>query len=497
MYIIRNAWKSIKRNKGRNILIGIILVVIACTCTISLAIKTSADSLIKSYKAAYKAEASIGFDRKEMMESFDLSDDSSREDMKEQFSEIEQITVEDAQNYGDSQYVTSYYYTNSISLNSNSLEAATSDFGGQDSEGMSGGAKEEKKEDTGDFTLTGYSSADSMEEFIDGSYTMSETSDDAWEQIFDGNYCFINEELAELNEIEIGDTIRFVSPQDEDIKFSYQVVGIFKENSSEEASNGGFQMFSNSANTIITNAAAVSAAADKDTDLVQQVTPHYFLTSLEDAEAFEEELYSKGLDESFSVTTNEDQVENATSAISNISGFAVMFLVIILAIGAVILFVINMLNVRERKYEIGVLRTIGMKKTKLAAQFVSELLIITICALIVGGGIGACLSKPVGNFLLKSEISQSQENRNDMAANFGGESQEKRGGNRGGAPNLDFGSMQGSVNVEEFDSIDAVVNIKVIGILFAIGLALTLVSSFAAIFSIQRFSPLKILQERS
>ena len=30
MYLLKNAWLSITRNKGRNILIGIIIVVIAC-----------------------------------------------------------------------------------------------------------------------------------------------------------------------------------------------------------------------------------------------------------------------------------------------------------------------------------------------------------------------------------------------------------------------------------------------------------------------------------
>lgn len=38
MYILKNAWISITRNKGRNILMGIIILVIACATTISLAI---------------------------------------------------------------------------------------------------------------------------------------------------------------------------------------------------------------------------------------------------------------------------------------------------------------------------------------------------------------------------------------------------------------------------------------------------------------------------
>ena len=76
-------------------------------------------------------------------------------------------------------------------------------------------------------------------------------------------------------------------------------------------------------------------------------------------------------------STNLDQVESATSSISNVKTFATTFLIITLSIGAVVLFVINLINVRERKYEIGVLRTIGMKKSTLTGQFLIELLIVS------------------------------------------------------------------------------------------------------------------------
>ena len=42
MYIIKNAWKSISRSKGRNILIGIIVAVIAISSCIGLSIRNAA-----------------------------------------------------------------------------------------------------------------------------------------------------------------------------------------------------------------------------------------------------------------------------------------------------------------------------------------------------------------------------------------------------------------------------------------------------------------------
>ena len=71
MFIFKNAWISIKRNKGRNILIGIIILIIACACTITLAIKNTAVDLIDSYKSAYDKEVTISFDRSNMMKDSD------------------------------------------------------------------------------------------------------------------------------------------------------------------------------------------------------------------------------------------------------------------------------------------------------------------------------------------------------------------------------------------------------------------------------------------
>lgn len=50
MYILKNAITSIKRNKGRNLLIGLIIMVISVAVTVTLAINNIATSLIKTYK---------------------------------------------------------------------------------------------------------------------------------------------------------------------------------------------------------------------------------------------------------------------------------------------------------------------------------------------------------------------------------------------------------------------------------------------------------------
>ena len=115
MYILKNAWKNITRNKGRNILIGIIIVVIAAASSITLAIRESANDIVKAYQEKNKIEATIGMDRNSLMNML-RQDNASQEDMINAFNKIEGVTVEEIDKYGESDYVSDYYYTYDLFL---------------------------------------------------------------------------------------------------------------------------------------------------------------------------------------------------------------------------------------------------------------------------------------------------------------------------------------------------------------------------------------------
>lgn len=490
MYILKNAWISIMRNKGRNVLIGIIVLVISCVTTISLAIVNSSNSLIESYQEQYEIIATIGINRENMRSEmkFDRNSESDEEieekkdNMNDIFANASNISVEDIEKYGDSDYVKSYYYTMSIGVNSDDIEKASlissdSNNGMMDDLGGRGDKKNFTNMDSSDFTLLGYSSIDSMEEFISGKYSITEGK-----VLLDGSSCIINSELALLNNISVGDEITFVDINEEE-SITLEVVGIYEETSNDTSNQMG--MFTSSVNTIITSTNAVNDFVEDNDDISVTITPTFILTGKDVIENFEEELQEKGLSEYLALSTNLDQAENATSTISNVANFASTFLFLTLLIGAIVLFVINMINIRERKYEIGVLRTIGMKKILLSLQFMTELLIVSIFALLIGAGIGASLSVNVSNKLLENEISSSSEQKDEVNKNFG-EMNDKG-----------FDKVSGIVEVQAYDSINAVVDAKVLIELIGIGILLTIISSSCTMISIQRFSPLSILKERS
>ena len=277
------------------------------------------------------------------------------------------------------------------------------------------------------------------------------------------------------------------------------------------------------------------------TALSGQISHSFVFSGLDKYESFCEELAAKEGMKNYTVTSadlsdytrtvNEiestmSQLETAISnydyterlvPIQNLSKFASTLFWVVLAIGALILIVINVFNIRERKYEVGVLTAIGIKKGKVAMQFVTELLCVTMIAIVIGAGAGAAASVPVANYLLSDRIEQVQET-DALAKQQEEEAAQNQNDGRfpGGMPNFTQGqdgnlrSWMGSANTDDtdimstylqdqgyLDKINATFNFSILGQLIGIGLILTIISSLAAVVFVMRYEPLKILANRS
>lgn len=519
MYILKNSLVSIIRNKGRNILIGIIIAVIACSSTVTLAIRNTANRLVKNYEESHDIIASISFDRKGMSANFKGGEDAKKENI-EAFNNIESFTIDDVENYGNSEYLKGFYYLYQTSLNSDSITKVSDSFeyevedrqttttssskttggntgmGRGPGEGGFGGERhttinnntttvitkskevfQSSRNFTGDFEINGYSSYEAMTDFVNGTYKITEG-----EIITDFNRyeCVISSELATLNEITVGSKITFKNPNNSEKTYEFTVTGIYADNSNTDDTKN---MYSPSANKIITGSGVINLLVQDDSSLVTAITPSFIINSKDVVDAFIEEVKQKGLNQYYTVNTNLEELETATKSIENVKTFATTFLIITLIISGVVLFVINMINIRERKYEIGVFRTIGVSKFKLTMQFVLELLIVGIIMLVIGATLGSYLSKPCGNMLLQNEIEDAKVQEQEISDNFGKGPMDMR--------------FNGNVQVQEIDTIDAIVDVNVVIELLGIGMLLTLISSLASMISIIKFSPLTILKERS
>ena len=132
MYIVKNALKCIGRSKGRNILIGVIVLGIAVSACIGLSIRQAAEGAKEETLNSMSITATISFDRQAMMSQMGKQGEPGGGFDRSQFSlmmgEASSLTLEEYQKYAGADSVKDFYYSISASLNgSGGLEPVSSD----------------------------------------------------------------------------------------------------------------------------------------------------------------------------------------------------------------------------------------------------------------------------------------------------------------------------------------------------------------------------------
>jgi len=498
MYIIKNAFKSITRSKIRNILIGIIIVVVATASCIALSIKNAANEVQQSYLDSYNVTAQLSLDRSLLRNNAKSTTTTETFDSKTFMSNVQNISAENVMAYGVSDYVKSYLLSIQTNMDSTTLTKVSDTVATTTTTGNGGPQMESRGGNTnassGDYKVIGYKSLESMTQFISSTYKITSGAIFAIDST--DNSCVISAELAEKNSLVVGSTLLLNNPNNAAQSYTFKVTGIYEDTST----NSEFSMFSGAANQILTtyaslnNIATTSNLADA-TKLTLQTNATFNLVSADVVDLFTAELKIKGLSEYYTVTTNLESFNQSIAPLKNLSSFATTFLVIVLLIGGSILVILNMLNIRERKYEIGVLRAIGMKKHTVLTQFVIEILMVTSISIILGGVIGSVASVPIANYMLQSEISTQETTQTTVSDNFGGGP--AQGARAQDGKNTMMNAFGSNSKVTYVDKINAVVDVKILLELGLIGLVLTIISSTISMIFISRYTPLKILSNRT
>ncbi|PWJ46940.1 ABC transporter permease [Faecalicatena contorta] len=532
MMILINAFKSITRSKGRNILIGIIVVTIAASSSIALAIKSAANTAKETGLENQTITGSISVDRQKLMESAqgdtDSGDQADMSAMRELMQQYSDLSLDELKTYSESDYVKEFYYTASASLDAagdieaysteSSSDSSDSDNNQNDMPGGMGGGMGNGMASggfggmtMGDFSITGYSSESAMTKFISGESKIS--SGEMFDVESSDLNCLISNELAVFNGLSVGDTITLANPSAEDETYSFTISGIYTNTSSTDSSNQmRFSTAQDPANLICISYNALKAVTDNSesvattstddngnettTALSMQTSGTYVFSDKTNYESFSKELTSKGLSEYYTLSSSDiNNYESSLVPLENLSSFATTLLFIILGVGAIILIVLNIFNIRERKYEVGVLTAIGIKKGKVAMQYITELLAVTFISVIIGTGIGAAASVPVSNNLLASQVSAQEAAQDSQQQNFGRPGGGGQGGGQAGGSGGMFGNSANAV--EYLDTIDATISLDILGQLVGIGILLTILSSLAGVIFVLRYEPLKILANRT
>jgi len=301
------------------------------------------------------------------------------------------------------------------------------------------------------------------------------------------NECIISHQLAALNGISEGDTIVAESVFPPVKTYELTVVGIYTDEGTAYPGVAYKQekvYWFNRRNQVMTSFETVMAK-DYETDQGLDFLAEYYLKNPSDISKFEAEVRAKGLPSDYSVSINQEELDGITGPLRSMAGMTSTLMIVILILGGVVLALLSLIAVRERKYEVGVLRAMGMEKAKIAAGILAEALMLSIVCLVIGLLIGNTVSQPIADGILSGQVEAAAVEATARAEDI---------------KFLVMGGKSKLVGVNRYTpvseiqvALDASTMVKIA----VIALALAALSGVIGIGVITQYEPLKILRERN
>lgn len=423
MYIMKNAIKNFGRNKGRSFMVLMIALLTLTSVTLSFSVKTISDFAITRYQNSFYVDATIDYDWEKLEQDFPpkITENKDGSITEKSSFELPEISFEDYLRYADSQYVKGVKYQVScgfacdtltsvpdnthegeewFSLEGMSLDEIMAQFDVStkaelfESGIISNEAELQKildsKRDLAG-TLIGYTDLSIVDDFADNANKLESGRFPEKD-----NECIISSKYAEHNNLNIGDIISISGQSKSDTEtVPLTITGIYAAHRAEASAETLGEVYGHVYTTFNT-------VKNSGFHYIWVGKAIYQLGSPEDAKLLEKELHENGLSEYriLSYSNSGNEYTKNTEPLKNISHIAEILMLAASIIGAAILLLVSFFNIRERKYEIGVLRAMGMKKTGIARGMVYETLMIMLISFTLSTILGLVFTKPIAAALL-------------------------------------------------------------------------------------------------
>ncbi|MGM9927452.1 MAG: ABC transporter permease [Bacillus sp. (in: firmicutes)] len=493
MNFIKRAFLSVKARKGKSLLQLFIFSAICVLVLAGLSIQTAADKSAELAKQQLGGDVTLQMDMSKTREQMQQQQESGERERPT--FESTPIAVENAEELTTYDHLKGYNFFSSttglasdfdpIESTSSFAAANTTDENAPD---MPDGEAKGRGMSQGDVSISGVAYTDAVEEFMDETSTLIDgrhiTTDD-----LGSNVALIEQTLAEDNDLAVGDTITIANPSDEETTITLEIVGIYETTST--GSNHGMNFTAlNPYNTIyVPYSAANTLKGDDYTDTIDSAI--YYLTDAEYVDNFiadAEENSSIDFD-TFTLSADTQMYDQMMEPIENVASFSKNIVLLVSIAGSIILGLIVMMGIRERKYEMGVLLALGEKKWKLIGQFVVEILLVAVLSLGIATVSGNVVANAISDQLLAQETTVSESS--SMPDSFNGPGQ--GGMNQQGGPG---GGQTSPAMTDTTAELDVSVTGKDIGLLSGIGLLIALVATLIPSLSVLRLQPKTILSRQ-
>ncbi|ENI8647846.1 ABC transporter permease [Listeria monocytogenes] len=500
MNFFKRAWLSMKARKGRSVLQLIIFTVVCVLILSGFTIQSAADKASELAREQLGGTVTLTVDREKQMQAMRdeaASSNSSSTESKPQF-ESSPIDVSDANELAKLNHVASYnYYSSTQALasgfdpiessgdtSSSSDETSTT----TETQGPGGGQGGPQMVDA-DLSISGLLDSATSTDFEAGTSELTNgvaiTSADK-----DKNVAMVEENLAKENDWKVGDSFT-VTSSDGNTKVTLKIVGIYKttDSGSDMAQNFSFLNPYNKVYVPYTVANTIKGSDYKNT--VDSAV--YTMDDAANISAFEKE--AKKVDsidwDTFKLDANDTLYQQMIGPINSVASFSKNVVYIVSIAGALILGLLVMMQVRDRKYEMGVLLAIGEKRGKLIAQFFVEILIVALVSFGLAAASSHYIAQLAGNQLLAQQNSSTTETTTTT------ENRGPGGSGQGGGPG-GFGQSVSNLtkNTEQIKELDIQVTLEDMLKMGGIGIGIAFISVLLPAALVLRMNPKTILTKQ-
>ncbi|EAD1231024.1 ABC transporter permease [Listeria monocytogenes] len=500
MNFFKRAWLSMKARKGRSVLQLIIFTVVCVLILSGFTIQSAADKASELAREQLGGTVTLTVDREKQMQTMReeaSSSDSSSTESKPQF-QSSPIDVSDANDLAKLNHVASYnYYSSTQALASgfDPIESSGDTSSSNDessttaeTQGPGGGQGGPQMVDA-DLSISGLLDSATSTDFEAGTSELTSgvaiTSADK-----DKNVAMVEENLAEENDWKVGDSFT-VTSSDGNTKVTLKIVGIYKttDSGSDMAQNFSFLNPYNKVYVPYTVANTIKGSDYKNT--VDSAV--YTMDDAANISAFEKEA-KKGdsIDwDTFKLDANDTLYQQMIGPINSVASFSKNVVYIVSIAGALILGLLVMMQVRDRKYEMGVLLAIGEKRGKLIAQFFVEILIVALVSFGLAAASSHYVAQLAGNQLLAQQNSSTNETTTSTENRGPG-----GGGGQGGPGGFGQSVSNLTKNTEQIKELDIQVTLEDMLKMGGIGIGIAFISVLLPAALVLRMNPKTILTKQ-
>ncbi len=484
--MLKRTWLNIIRKPSKSIILLVIMFVMANLVIASLAISNSVEESTKYAKQTIGSEVYLNADMEKAKEGFEagkmqgqgsMSGDMS--DMMESMKSMArpESTINMVTDIANSEYVKDLTYSLNTSAEPTEITLYETETQGP---GGNMGRGQMMSDNISGLKVMGINSYVFIPEVESNIMTISEgeyfdeTTDD---QIL------ISYELAELNSLSVGSIVKLQNSETGEI-IEYTVRGIFTANES------GYE------NNIYMNVESAAKLLNSETYnggdySVSSVV--FTMNNPDETDLFIEEVNNKYDLEELGLTLDIDTTayDQMVGPIEQVGGFADTILIVVVIAAALIITLIINNSIKSRKYEMGVLMSLGATRRNIIGQILLELIIVATMGFILSIGTSTILANSLSEGLLEDQIQMSEEQSEE---NFGRPSGQNMGGGMSGTPGTQ--GNDSTADVEAITEIDVSISLNEYLLLFGIGYLISFISMIVPAINIMKYQPKTILTGR-